>query len=324
MKNTINAISLTTILVVCAIVTPLVSRVGDVYVAFQHNGTVFSANTRTLGVLSKDERFGLSRTIQTMDPFPPNTNAGKIFHITTVKYLLGVNVTPAERWTLSVIWNQFRRHSPITLFTWFIHEGFVSCTRDELVSRLNDATLQYIGEITKLYDKYTAEQEAIHKQYQREVLNFEPYEDTIVETPIYDDGTICTSLPDQEPNFDTVMENDGSFENIETGDRVQLPTGQILVQVKYRGRTKYVLLDENYVDENTTLPTIIGDLERNLLHLGVNVTSDRLQRMMLFRIDFLQGKTISEIANSYKVPYHIVHNDLQVIRKIKWPDGLAV
>lgn len=332
-----------TTLIVCAVISPIVSYVGDVYVVFQFNGVIFSANTRTLCVLSKDERFKLSSTIQTKEPFPPNTNMSKIFHITTSKCLLGVRVTDAERWVLEVMWSRNNAGKQISLYTWFV-EGFQApCTRDELTNKLLEASNEYLSDITGFYQRYLKDREERYHRRELEIRSFEPYEDVVVETPVYDDGTFCMELPDPEPNFDVVAENDGScpipddepdfaripendgsFEQVNTGERITLQTGQVLVQVKYRGRTKYVLLDENYVDENTTLPTIIGDLERNLLHLGVNATSDRLQRMMLFRLDFLQGKTSSEIAESYSIPYHIVYNDLQVIRKIKWPDGLVI
>ena len=313
-----------TTLIVCAIISPIVSYVSDVYVVFQFNGVIFSANTRTLCVLSKDERFKLSGTIQTKEPFPPNTNMSKIFHITTSKCLLGVRVTDAERWVLEVMWSRNNTVKQISLYTWFVEGAQAPCTRDEFAKKLLEASNEYLSDITGFYQRYLKDREERYHRRELEIRSFEPYEDVVVETPVYDDGTFCMELPDLEPSFNDVPENDGGFENVETGDRTVLPTGQVLVQVKYRGRTKYVLLDENYVGEDTTLPTIIGDLERNLLHLGVNVTSDRLQRMMLFRVDFLQGKTASEIAESYFIPYHIVYSDLQVIRKIKWPDGLAV
>jgi len=345
MKNTKNTpiSSIITILVVCAIISPIISHIGDVYLVFQHNGAVFSANTRSLAVLSEEERFRLSGTVQTKEPFPPTSNISKIFHITTTKYLLGIKVTDAERWVLEVLWSKTNAEKQISLYTWFSEVVQIPCTRDELTKQLLNISNEYLSDITGFYQRYLRYQEEHYHRREHEIGNFEPYPDTVEETPIYDDGTFCTELSDSEPNFDAIVENDGScpipnddpdftgvpendgsFEQINTKERVTLPTGQVLVQVKYRGRTKYVLLDENYVGEDTTLPTIISDLERNLLHLGVNVTSDRLQRMMLFRLDFLQGKTARKIANDYAVPYHIVRSDLRVIRKIKWPDGLVI
>lgn len=334
MKNNPRTSIIIAILAGISFLSPIIGKSSDTYMKLIYGGNRFYLPTKALCILEDEDRKFIASNIHI--PHMLGDSTGHILERAVIlRDVLGWNRTPGEQFLMEVAG------------TW--RTCFRCAVLDESIIynpvEFNSNVRQYIKDIED--DLLPPVESILRKaeiQKRKDKINFTPYEDnSFVTPPIFDDGTFCTSLlesepnfndivendgscsiPDDEPDFSGIPENDGSFEQINTKERVTLSTGQVLVQVKYHGRTKYVLLDENYVGEDTTLPTIIGDLERNLLHLGVNVTSDRLQRMMLFRLDFLQGKTTSEIADSYSVPYHIVHSDLQVIRKIKWPDGLVI
>jgi hypothetical protein len=95
----------------------------------------------------------------------------------------------------------------------------------------------------------------------------------------------------------------------------QLDNGQQLVKVRLRnGNVHYIVVDAG-VDVKTA-PEVWDLINRDELHLSVNVTTDRLRRTTVVNNYLAEGWSPAEAAELMGVPRHIVASDISLLRKL--------
>ena len=325
MKNTLTPASRSSIVATIfamAIITPIIENSNDTYIGAWCNDTLAIVPTKALCIFSKEERQLIAANVEVMKR-KIEYQGQVIERAVIIKDILGIERNDAEVFVMSRsrLWRGTEKRYAMLQYD-FVWDP-LPYTKD---------TLEYVRHIVETREGPVRKKLQDDRQRKiRDAMDFSPYEEkTPTPVSVEDDGSFCYSS-ESEPDFAGIPENDGSF-TTDHPDRIVLPTGQTLVKIKYRSRTRYILLDEGFVSEDTTLPEIVGDLERQALHLGVNIWTDRLQRLRDIRKVMVErwlndepiGAADLVVAMNNEHPYHIVYSDLRLIRKIKWPDGLVI
>lgn len=119
--------------------------------------------------------------------------------------------------------------------------------------------------------------------------------------------------PETEPLPEPVVEPEPAEPEVELHQT--LDNGQKLVRVRTRaGNVHYIVVDAD-VDIHTA-PEVWDLIDRDELHLSVNVTTDRLRRTTALNKYLAEGWSPADAAELMGVPKHIVTSDIALLRKL--------
>lgn len=119
--------------------------------------------------------------------------------------------------------------------------------------------------------------------------------------------------PVPEPEPEPVVEPEPAEPEVELHQT--LDNGQKLVRVRTRaGNVHYIVVDAD-VDIHTA-PEVWDLIDRDELHLSVNVTTDRLRRTTALNKYLAEGWSPADAAELMGVPKHIVTSDIALLRKL--------